>query len=450
MRRQIFFNSFLLGALVLLLCASLFFALQYAQTVEEAYAALKDEAVYAASGLKTGALSYLESLETINPITWIAPDGAVLYDSEGDDLDSQSGYAEVRAALEKGEGQSMRDSASAGVGTLYYAVRCEDGTVLRLSKPLSALRYALLAVSPVLWVFLLVLIISGIMAFRAAETILKPVNALDLDDLDPARTYPELAPLVTRIQEQKNAIREEIERRESLRKEFSANVSHELKTPLTSISGFAELMRDGLVPPDKVKEFAGDIYRESQRMISLVDDIMRLSKLDEEKGFPEPENAALRDMASEVLASLEPQAEKRRITMSLTGDRGTVRGVVPVLHEMLYNLVDNAIKYNRDGGTVAVSVKEAEGGVSVSVADTGIGIPAGEQERVFERFYRVDKSHSKQIGGTGLGLSIVKHGAQLHGAQLSLESEPGEGTTVTVLFQADSGEGEDRTRRAEA
>ena len=435
MRKKIFVHSFLLGALVLLLCAVLSFSLQYSQTLEEAFDALKGEAVYAASGLKTGGQAYLESLENINRITWIASDGSVLYDSEFSSLHSnQSSYAEVQSAFETGEGQGVRDSDSAGVSTVYYAFLCEDGTVLRLSRPLSAVRYALLAVRPVLWMLLLVLLLSAIMAFRAAQAILKPVNELDLDDLDPAKTYPELSPLVSRIQEQKDAIREEIERRESLRKEFSANVSHELKTPLTSISGFAELMRDGLVPPEKVKEFAGDIYRESQRMISLVDDIMRLSKLDEEKGFPEPEDLDLYSLAEEVLESLKAQADKRNISLRLTGSPALVQGVLPVLQEMLYNLVDNAIKYNREGGSVTVHVQQEEDRVSLSVADTGIGIPPQEQERVFERFYRVDKSHSKRIGGTGLGLSIVKHGAQMHGAALRLESTPGKGTTVTITF----------------
>ena len=435
MRKNIFVHSFLLGALVLLLCAVLSFSLHYSQTLEEAFDAMKGEAVYAASGLKTGGQAYLESLENINRITWIASDGSVLYDSEFSSLHSnQSSYAEEQSAFEAGECQGVRDSDSAGVSTVYYAFLCEDGTVLRLSRPLSAVRYALLAVRPVLWMLLLVLLLSAIMAFRAAQAILKPLNELDLDALDPAKTYPELSPLVSRIQEQKDAIREETERRESLRKEFSANVSHELKTPLTSISGFAELMRDGLVPADKVKEFAGDIYRESQRMISLVDDIMRLSKLDEEKGFPEPEDLDLYSLAEEVLESLKAQAEKRNISLRLTGSPAQVQGVLPVLQEMLYNLVDNAIKYNREGGSVTVHVQQEEDRVSLSVADTGIGIPPQEQERVFERFYRVDKSHSKRIGGTGLGLSIVKHGAQMHGAALRLESTPGKGTTVTITF----------------
>lgn len=435
MRRKIFIYAFQLGALVLLICAVLFFLLQYSQTMEETCAALKGEAVYAASGIKAGGRAYLESLENSDRITWIGADGAVLYDSDDSDPGGDPGADPVvKTAFEKGEGQDIRDSAFVGVSTVYYALRCGDGTVLRFSRPVSVARYALEAVSPVLWVFLLVLIISGIMAFRAAKQILRPVNELDLDDPDPAETYPELSPLVSRIQEQKKAIREESERRESLRKEFTANVSHELKTPLTSISGFAELMRDGLVPEDKIREFSGDIYRESRRMITLVDDIMRLSKLDEEKGFPEEEDIDLYDVAADVLESLEAQAKKRNITLTLTGSHARIRGVLPVVQEMLYNLADNAIKYNRDGGTVTLSVKEENGKASVSVADSGIGIAKEEQERVFERFYRVDKSHSKKIGGTGLGLSIVKHGAQMHGAKVLLESEPGKGTTVTVVF----------------
>lgn len=169
-------------------------------------------------------------------------------------------------------------------------------------------------------------------------------------------------------------------------------------------------------------------------MITLVDDIMRLSKLDEEKGFPEEEDIDLYDVAADVLESLEAQAKKRDIALTLTGSHAEIRGVLPVVQEMLYNLADNAIKYNRDGGTVMIGVKEENGKASVSVADSGIGIAKEEQERVFERFYRVDKSHSKKIGGTGLGLSIVKHGAQMHGAKVLLESEPGKGTTVTVVF----------------
>ena len=227
----------------------------------------------------------------------------------------------------------------------------------------------------------------------------------------------------------------EREQREALRREFSANVSHELKTPLTSISGFAELMKEGLVPPEKVKEFSGDIYRESQRLMDLVDDIINLSRLDENTSTFQKEPVDLYELADEILANLRPVAEKRGVTLKLAGYHATINGVWQVLQEMVYNLCDNAIKYNVEGGTVTVSVTRwSEHETRLSVTDTGIGIPYADQGRVFERFYRVDKSHSKEIGGTGLGLSIVKHAAQYHNARVELQSEPDVGTTVTVIF----------------
>jgi len=226
----------------------------------------------------------------------------------------------------------------------------------------------------------------------------------------------------------------EKERRDALRREFTANVSHELKTPLTSISGFAELLKNGLVAPDKQREFAGDIYDESQRLISLVEDIIKLSKLDEGAFPPEMAPVELYALSKEVMDRLEPAAKKRNISMELTGECTTVNGVRQILDEMIYNLIDNAIKYNKDGGAVTVSVKQEGAGVRWTVSDTGIGIPYASQDRVFERFYRVDKSHSREIGGTGLGLSIVKHGARYHGARTELSSTPGEGTSVSIVF----------------
>lgn len=227
----------------------------------------------------------------------------------------------------------------------------------------------------------------------------------------------------------------EREQREQLRREFSANVSHELKTPLTSISGFAELMQAGMVPMDMVKEFAGDIYRESQRLIELVNDIIRLSKLDSNSPLYEKERVDLYDMADEILANLRPIADKNGITLRLAGTHAEMTGVWQILNEMVYNLCDNAIKYNRPNGSVTVEVGKKNGQIFLSVRDTGIGIPYADQDRVFERFYRVDKSHSKEVGGTGLGLSIVKHGAQYHNARLELSSEPGRGTEIFVIFE---------------
>ena len=225
--------------------------------------------------------------------------------------------------------------------------------------------------------------------------------------------------------------------REALRREFSANVSHELKTPLTSISGFAELLKSGVVAGADVQDFANSIYEEAQRLIRLVEDIIRLSALDEMELPGEMAPVDLYLLAQQQVRRLQPEAEKRQVTVSVLGGSAVVTGSAPVLGEMIYNLCDNAIKYNRPGGTVDVVVTAGEE-TALLVRDTGIGIPQESRSRVFERFYRVDKSHSKDVGGTGLGLSIVKHGAQLHNASITLESTEGKGTTVTVQFPAKS------------
>ena len=435
MRRTIFRSTFLLGVLVLLLCATLFFALQYRQIMDETYLALKQEAVYAENGLRLSGQHYLETLGEINRITWITADGEVLYDSEFSlPIPNQLHCAEVAAAAASGEGQGIRRSESSGNETMYYARLCDDGTILRLSRPMSAVRYALVSVSPILWVLVLVLMISALLSFRTARQIVRPINELDLDNLD-VIPYPELTPLLRRIREQKETILEQSTEQERLRREFSANVSHELKTPLTSISGFAELMVKGDVPPDMVKEFSSDIYRESQRMITLVDDIIRLSRLDEGELDFQREDVDLYELASDTLDSLRSAAEQRDVRVELRGESAVVSGVWQLLSEAVFNLCENAIKYNRPGGSVIVEVgKSADGEAVFSVTDTGIGIPEEHQDRVFERFYRVDKSHSKAIGGTGLGLSIVKHVAQFHHADLKLESSPDAGTRITMIF----------------
>lgn len=224
--------------------------------------------------------------------------------------------------------------------------------------------------------------------------------------------------------------------RENLRREFSANVSHELKTPLTSITGFAELMKEGMVPKEKMQEFSGDIYRESRRLIDLVDDIIQLSRLDEGTANFAKTPVDLYVLAGGVIESLRPVAQRQNITLSLSGQHAVIQGVEQLLQEMVYNLCDNAIKYNVPGGNVAVSVWQNGPTTTLSVVDTGIGIPYADQSRVFERFYRVDKSHSKEVGGTGLGLSIVKHAAQYHGAKIELKSDPGKGTAIAVNFTA--------------
>lgn len=434
MSRAIFRTSLFVGLLVLIFTTAVFFFLRYSQAQDETYAALQQEAVYAEQGMLQGGEDFLKSLGSVNRITWIRPDGSVIYDNEFPNESNQQGCPEVQTALTEGVGQGIRQSGSSGVQTMYVARLCADGTVLRLSRPLSAVRTAFISVSPVLWVVLLATLLSLLVAFRASKRIVRPINEMDLDHDDAAAPYPELTPLLERIQEQKRTIAQQNEEREALRREFSANVSHELKTPLTSISGFAELMASGVVESDKVQEFSNDIYRESQRLMTLIDDIIKLSRLDEDAGDPEIEPVDLYELSGEVLDSLRPVAERQDIRLTLTGQSAQVNGVWQLLSEMVYNLCDNAIKYNRPGGSVTVEVSDTESGPRLTVSDTGIGIAPEHQKRIFERFYRVDKSHSKEIGGTGLGLSIVKHGAQFHHAVVTLDSTPGVGTAISLQF----------------
>ena len=224
-------------------------------------------------------------------------------------------------------------------------------------------------------------------------------------------------------------------KREQLRQEFTSNVSHELKTPLTSISGFAEILKSGDTPDETVIDFSTSIYDEAQRLITLVSDIMKISELDEGAVPFEKESVDIYELSKGIIKRLTPIADKRNITFNIIGDTANVYGARKILDEMIYNLCDNAIKYNKESGTVDVIVNQANNKTSVTVRDTGIGIPTSEQSRVFERFYRVDKSHSKLVGGTGLGLAIVKHGATYHDADVFLESTDGKGTSVTISFR---------------
>ena len=294
---------------------------------------------------------------------------------------------------------------------------------------------------PILAVLVLALTLSFLLAARLSRQITRPLGDIDLQNPDDRKIYEELRPLVERIrgqnrqiQQKVNELKVEHSRQDTMRREFTANVSHELKTPLTSISGYAELIQNGLVKEEDVPRFAGTIYREAQRLIVLVNDIIRLSRLEDKDVVQETQDIRLLDLCRETCSYLEEAAARRQVTVTVTGQEQTLRGVYQVVQEMLYNLCDNAIKYNKPGGTVTVTVFSRNGRPAVEVRDTGIGIPEGEQSRVFERFYRVDKSHSKELGGTGLGLSIVKHGAAFLGAGLELDSREGEGTAIRVIF----------------
>lgn len=540
--------SYLVAISALLASALLFFGVMYRDYEDGAFARLRAEAAAIAQGLGAAGSDYFDSFAPDDRVTWIAANGTVLYDSAAPAqlLESHADREEIDQALQTGEAQTSRYSQTLLQRTFYYAKLLEDGTVLRVSCTQNSLpAMILMLLTPFLWVATLVLILCGVLSYRLARQITKPLNAINPDNPAPLPSYPELTPLFDKLREQNRTIGKQMnelqlrqreftaitenmregfllvdckmhvlssnhsalevlggrelkpgcllydaecsqeifdavdtalsgshaellltidetswqvlanpvvasgqvagavvlfmdvterEQRERLRREFSANVSHELKTPLTSISGFAELMKEGLVPPEKIPEFSGDIYKESLRLIGLVNDIIQLSRLDENSTQFQRAPVDLYDLCAQSIEQLSPVAARQSVTLELTGEHAEIMGVEQLLKEMIYNLLDNAIKYNVPGGSVTASVRKSAGRTILSVADTGIGIPYAHQPRVFERFYRVDKSHSKEVGGTGLGLSIVRHAAQYHGARLELKSQPGKGTTITVTF----------------
>ncbi len=444
MRKRIFRNVLAVALAVLVVSTALIVTIMYDSFTERSRDELVTEAIFIGAGVEGGGLTYLEAIETdkTSRITWIAADGAVLFDSQSDAsaMENHVDREEVAEALTLGEGFGERYSATLSEKTFYYARRLPDGTVLRVSSTESSI---FSIVFDMIWPLATVIavLVAGtfLLAKHIARKIVKPINELDLEHPEQNETYKEIRPLLRRLEKQYLRIAEEVEAREAMRREFSANVSHELKTPLTSISGIAEIMQSGMVGIEDVPHFAGNIYKESQRLIALVGDIMKISQLDEDHVQLAEEPVNLAQVAAEELERARYAAELRGIKLRLQvpredGRQPVITGVRQILQEMAFNLIDNAIKYNRDGGTVIVSAGYLGGRIALSVEDTGIGIPEEDQERVFERFYRVDKSHSKAIGGTGLGLSIVKHGALYHKAEVELESKVGSGTKITIRF----------------
>lgn len=376
---------------------------------------------------------------TTSRITLAKPDGTILYDSEKDasDLENHKDRPEIKQALKKGTGEVVRFSQTLSKQTFYYAVKLNDGNILRVAKTTDSVLSTMMSSFTLLGLLLIaILALAFFVVEKQTRRLIAPINELDLEHPLENVAYEELRPLLNRVDEQNVQIAkqvEELKQAEIVRKEFSANVSHELKTPLMSISGYAEIMRDGLVQPQDVPEFAGRIYDEASRLTSLVQDIIEISKLDESRNMP-LEEVDLYEMTQDICQTLMLPAKKKRVTVLMEGKSMSIQGVRHVLYEMLYNLVDNAIKYNKEGGYVKVLLAREKDGVRWSVEDNGIGIAKEEQERIFERFYRVDKSHSRKTGGTGLGLSIVKHGAALHHAKIVLNSEPGKGSKIVLRF----------------
>lgn len=372
-------------------------------------------------------------------VTLVGTDGTVLYDNQNSvaSMPNHADRPEIAEALADGAGSAERDSETSGYVSIYRAVRLANGNVLRLAVDrdgaAAALRHDLLLVCAVV---LVIIAVCWAASRLVADRLVSPILAIDPAEPDAAVTYVEIEPLVEHISEQV----EELRGADLMRREFTSNVTHELKTPLSSISGASELIRDGIARPEDVPEFAGRIYDEAHHMTELVNDILTLSKLDESERSGDasllgaPESVNLLHVAREVATRLAPVAEKTGVSITAAGEACVVQGYPRLLDELVYNLCDNAIRYNHEGGWVDVSVSLEDECPLLVVADSGSGIPAEQQAKVFERFYRGEQSRSRETGGTGLGLAIVKHAATLHGAALTLDSEPGRGTTVCVRF----------------
>ena len=548
MTKKIFRSTLLVAVCALLASLVLIMGCLYDYFAGLQSQALRDELTLAASGVSQGGENYLDTIDSNRyRLTWIAPDGTVLYDTQADasTMENHAAREEVQQALTTGEGESSRYSQTLLEKTIYVAKRMDDGSVLRICVSQQTLAVLLLGmVQPVLVILIAAVIFSALLAKRLSRRIVEPLNAIDLDHPLEAKAYDEIAPLLSRINRQHEQIDDQLrdlqrktdefthitqsmpeglvlldnknvilsinpsasklfsaqagcvgqnfltldrstdvsqaidraretghsetrvelsgriyqfdisriesagekigavllcfditerETAEQARREFTANVSHELKTPLQGIIGSAELIENGMVKPEDMPRFIGHIRTEAQRLVALIADIIRLSQLDEGVEMPK-ENVELLSLAGEVAEDLRAAADKASVTITTDGQSSVVFGVRRLLYEMLYNLCDNAIKYNRPGGSVRIHVENREQEAAISVLDTGIGIAPEHQSRIFERFYRVDKSHSKASGGTGLGLSIVKHAAMYHGGKVALESEPGRGTEIRVTL----------------
>lgn len=549
MNKKIFLSSCLVAFTVLIISLAMSTGVLFNQFEKQVEQELKEESELIASVIEDAGVENIADYDFgSRRVTVIGKDGGVIFDSQADasKMENHADREEFKEAVLYGTGMSSRYSDTLTQKNIYYALKLSDGSVLRLSSPHSTI-FAIISdlIGPICLIVLLALILSAILAIKLSESILKPINALDLDNPENNKTYDELAPLLTKINRQKLVIENQLHeakqkqkefklitdnmregllvidsnsdiltynaaaekllditdetslaalkiyrstqvidavdealkgnnsecqitqhsrqyslianpvfrdgeiigavivllditekaQREQLRREFTANVSHELKTPLTSIYGFAELMKDGDMKKEDMEDFAKSIYDETKHLITLVGDIIKLSALDEKSRFYEKEKVDLYALACETAERLKVDAAKKHVTVNVEGEKAEYVGVRQILTDIIYNLCENAIKYNRENGSVHISVKENENNIVLKVKDTGIGIPQEHQERVFERFYRVDKSHSKEIGGTGLGLSIVKHGVMYHGGEISMESEPGKGTEITVTFK---------------
>lgn len=549
MKNKIFRALVALAAMAVLVASGLITFLVSQDYFNETKKELAQEARYISMGLESGGNDFLNKIAAENGsnvrITLIDKDGIVLFDNQAEakTLENHAMRQEIMEAVAVGAGEAERFSDTLDKTTYYYAVRLDDGKILRLARTIDSIYKSVLQMLPIMGgIVIVVAFLASVVARRVTFNLIKPLDQVNLDEPLDNETYDELAPFLTRIAKQKRQLSKNLKKlrgkqeeltiitnnmneglvllngqqnvlfinesaakifgfsakevigrniltvdraqevqdllqkvsqagkgeglyekdghfyqlsgssvngsgsviliydvtekmtAEKLRREFSANVSHELKTPLQSILGYAEIMKNGLVKDEDKQRFLERIHAEAGNMIELIQNIMELSRLDENKTLDEFEDVDLLKLAQSVTLRLKHKAQTKGVTLNVSGSSACVCGVQSILSEVLYNLVDNSIKYNKDNGKVDVKVQDGSEEVTVSVNDTGIGIGAADRERVFERFYRADKSHSKEIGGTGLGLSIVKHGVLFHKGRVELESEPGVGTTITFVL----------------
>lgn len=438
----IFKSTFLLGSLVYFLCAIMFISNLYNYFEQQIFNELENEATFIEDFILNHQYDEIKNFDTKNRITLIHKNGEVFFDNKVDIQEMENHFTreEILGALQNKQAKVARFSSTMTEKTLYYAKLLSNQDILRISCNQHSVAVLVLGMSQSLLImFVIAIIICAVIAKFVSKKIVEPLNKINLENPEDTNVYQELKPFTHRISEENF----EKAQREELRQQFSANVSHELKTPLTSISGFAEILKNGGTDEQTTKDFANTIYEETQRMISLVNDIIKLSKLDEKSISQEKEEINLTELSKEVITPLLPVAEKKNVKIDLEAENQVfINGVRSVIFEMIYNLVENAIKYNKNDGKVIVKVSKISENPSskkqtvvLSVSDTGIGIPKNEQERIFERFYRIDKSRSKESGGTGLGLSIVKHGAKYHNAKVTLSSQEGKGSTFTIYFE---------------
>ncbi|WP_293660814.1 cell wall metabolism sensor histidine kinase WalK [uncultured Phascolarctobacterium sp.] len=550
MRNKIFSGLLWLSTAAVVIASVLIAVIMYQGSMTTMQHDLRQEAAFIKIGMEQDEKSYLQALQAegnkVTRVTLIAPDGKVLYDNyvPAEKMLNHKDREEVQSALTDGVGLAERMSDTLSEKTFYYALRLENGDVLRVARTTDSVFATVAGSIPyMIAVVLLVAFVAMLLARRITDKMVLPLEQVDLEHPLENDTYDELAPFLTRISQQQKQVSEGLQQlrqkqneltaitqsmneglillndrqnilsindsaarlfglqgnevagkniltlergqevqellqkvaaagsgeslyqkdgryyqlcgssvggkgsvllifdvtekraAETLRREFSANVSHELKTPLQSILGYAEIMKNGLVQEGDKQRFLEKIYSEAGHLIGLIDNIMKLSRLDEAAGdMKNLEMVELKKLAENTAQRLQAQAAGKNISVSVSGCEAEVEGVPAILGEVIYNLIDNGIKYNRDGGRVDVTVAVAPGEAVLTFKDTGCGIGSADKERVFERFYRVDKSHFKETGGTGLGLSIVKHGILFHQGRIELESELEQGTTIKIFL----------------